>query len=86
MVQRIRHDTATARLLQITIKQAVAQFEAPGCDALAVVDTPETGRVIGLLTEQYLQRHYPAARYRRRRHRPEDGRFYSMRLANVVRR
>ncbi len=66
-VETILHDTRTVLLPQMTIKEAVAQFEAAESDALAVVDTRESGRVIGLLTEQYALRRYSDELDRRRR-------------------
>lgn len=52
---------------QMTIKEAVALFETVEADALAVVDSLETRRVIGLLTEQYALRRYSEELERRRR-------------------
>ena len=57
----------TVLLPQMTIKEAVAMFEKAESDALAVVDGPETRRVIGLLTEQYALRRYSDELDRRRR-------------------
>lgn len=61
------HYTGTVLLPQMTIKEAVAMFENAESDALAVVDGPETRRVIGLLTEQYALRRYSDELDRRRR-------------------
>jgi chloride channel protein, CIC family len=61
------HYTDTVLLPQMTIKEAVAMFENAESDALAVVDGPETKRVIGLLTEQYALRRYSDELDRRRR-------------------
>jgi CIC family chloride channel protein len=61
------HDRDVALIPQMTIKDAVAQFEAAESDALAVVDSLETRRVIGLLTEQYALRRYSEELDRRRR-------------------
>ncbi len=66
-VEEILHDTGVVLVPQMTIKEAVAQFEAAESDALAVVDTRESGRVIGLLTEQYALRRYSDELDRRRR-------------------
>jgi CIC family chloride channel protein len=52
---------------QMTIKEAVALFEAAEADALAVVDSRENRKVIGLLTEQYALRRYSEELERRRR-------------------
>jgi CIC family chloride channel protein len=61
------HYTDTVLLPQMTIKEAVAMFENAESDALAVVDSAETRRVIGLLTEQYALRRYSEELDRRRR-------------------
>jgi CIC family chloride channel protein len=42
-------------------------FENAESDALVAVDSPETRRVIGLLTEQYALRRYSEELDRRRR-------------------
>ena len=52
---------------QMTIKDAVELFETAEADALAVVDSRETRRVIGILTEQYALRRYSEELERRRR-------------------
>jgi CIC family chloride channel protein len=51
----------------MTIKEAVALFEGAEADALAVVDSTENRKVIGLLTEQYALRRYSEELERRRR-------------------
>ncbi len=66
-VADLLHYTDTVLLPQMTIKEAVAMFENAESDALAVVDGPETKRVIGLLTEQYALRRYSDELDRRRR-------------------
>ncbi|MGA8195465.1 MAG: chloride channel protein [Acetobacteraceae bacterium] len=66
-VRDLLHYTDTVLLPQMTIKEAVAMFENAESDALAVVDGPETRRVIGLLTEQYALRRYSEELDRRRR-------------------
>jgi CIC family chloride channel protein len=45
-------------LPQMTVKEAIACFEAAESDALAVIDGAESRQVIGLLTEQYALRRY----------------------------
>jgi CIC family chloride channel protein len=45
-------------LPQMTVKEAIASFEAAESDALAVVDGMESRQVIGLLTEQHALRRY----------------------------
>jgi CIC family chloride channel protein len=54
-------------LPQMTIKEAVQMFETTESDALAVVDSAETRKVIGLLTEQYALRRYTEELDRMRR-------------------
>jgi CIC family chloride channel protein len=66
-VADILHYADKMLLPQMTIKEAVAMFEAAESDALAVVDGPESRRVIGLLTEQYALRRYSEELDRRRR-------------------
>lgn len=51
----------------MTIKEAVEAFELAEADALVVVDTLESRRVIGLLTEHYALRRYMEELERRRR-------------------
>jgi CIC family chloride channel protein len=51
----------------MTVKEAIAAFEAAEADALAVLDGPETRQVIGLLTEQFALRRYSEELERRRR-------------------
>jgi len=51
----------------MTVKEAIAAFEAAEADALAVVDGTAARRVIGLLTEQYALRRYTEELDRRRR-------------------
>jgi CIC family chloride channel protein len=63
----ILHYQKAMLLPQMTIKEAVAMFESAESDALAVVDGPETRRVIGLRTEQYALRRYSEELDRRRR-------------------
>ncbi len=61
------HHADTVLLPKMTIKEAVAMFENAESDALAVVDGPETRRVVGLLTEQHALRRYSEELDRRRR-------------------
>jgi CIC family chloride channel protein len=61
------HYSDTVLLPQMTIKEAVAMFENAESDALAVVDSADSRRVIGLLTEQYALRRYSEELDRRRR-------------------
>jgi CIC family chloride channel protein len=52
---------------QMTIKDAIGLFERAESDALAVVDSPDSRRVIGLLTEAYALRRYSEELERRRK-------------------
>ena len=61
------HHQTDVLLPPMTIKDAVAMFEAAESDALAVLDGRETRRVIGLLTEQHALRRYSEELDRRRR-------------------
>ncbi len=61
------HHRKTVLLPQMTIKEAVQMFEAAESDELAVVDSPESMRVIGVLTEQYALRRYSEELEKRRR-------------------
>jgi len=63
----IVHHRKTVLLPQMSIKEAVQMFEAAESDALAVVDSAETMRVIGVLTEQYALRRYSEELEKRRR-------------------
>ena len=52
---------------QMTVKEAISAFQRAECDALAVIDGPETRHVVGLLTEQYALRRYAEELDQRRR-------------------
>jgi chloride channel protein, CIC family len=52
---------------QMTVKEAIGLFERAESDALAVVDSPDSRRVIGLLTEAYALRRYSEELDRRRK-------------------
>jgi CIC family chloride channel protein len=66
-LSEIVHHRKTVLLPQMSIKEAVQMFEAAESDALAVVDSAETMRVIGVLTEQYALRRYSEELEKRRR-------------------
>jgi CIC family chloride channel protein len=66
-VAEILHNPTTMLLPQMTVKEAIAAFEAAETDALAVVDSRETKKVIGLLTEAHALRRYSEELDRRRR-------------------
>ncbi len=51
----------------MNVKEALAAFEAAEADALAVLDGPQTRRVLGMLTEPYALRRYNEELDRRRR-------------------
>jgi CIC family chloride channel protein len=54
-------------LPQMTIKEAVALFEDAESDALAVLESRDSRKVIGILTEQYALRRYSEELERRRK-------------------
>jgi CIC family chloride channel protein len=66
-VNEVLHHTDVVLLPEMTVKDAVRAFEVAEADALAVVDSIENQRVIGLLTEQYTLRRYAEELDRRRR-------------------
>jgi CIC family chloride channel protein len=63
----ILHHADQALLPQMSVKDAISAFERAESDALAVIDSLENRRVIGLLTEQYALRRYSEELDRRRR-------------------
>jgi CIC family chloride channel protein len=66
-VADVVHYADAVLLPQMSVKEAISMFEQSESDALAVVDAPETSRVIGLLTEHYALRRYSEELDRRRR-------------------
>ena len=66
-ISELLHHTAAVLTPQMTVKEAATLFEQAEADALAVVDGPETLRVMGLLTEQFALRRYSEELERRRR-------------------
>ncbi len=52
---------------QMTVKEAASMFEHAEADALAVVDDPQSRKVLGLLTEAHALRRYTEELDRRRR-------------------
>jgi CIC family chloride channel protein len=66
-VVEILHNPTTMLVPQMSVKEAIATFEAAETDALAVVDSVETKKVIGLLTEAHALRRYSEELDRRRR-------------------
>ena len=65
-VAAVLHE-AKPLLPQMTVKEAVAAFEAAEADALAVVDGTDSLTVVGFLTEQYTLRRYAEELEKRRR-------------------
>ncbi len=66
-VKDILHHQSYFLLPGMSVKEALSLFESAEADALAVLDGPETRRVLGLLTEQYALRRYNEELDRRRR-------------------
>ena len=66
-LSEILHHGSVVLLPQMSIKEAVQMFESAESDELAVVDSTETMRVIGMLTEQYALRRYSEELEKRRR-------------------
>lgn len=66
-VRDILHQQDVTLTPQMTVKEAVELFETAEADILAVVDTAESRRVIGTLSEQYALRRYSEELDRRRR-------------------
>jgi CIC family chloride channel protein len=62
----ILHHQEIVLLPQMSIKEAVQMFETAESDELAVVDSTESMRVIGMLTEQYALRRYSEELEKRR--------------------
>jgi CIC family chloride channel protein len=63
----VLHYTKSTLLPMMSVKEAIAMFEAAESDALAVVDGAESMKVIGLLTEQYALRRYSEELDRKRK-------------------
>jgi CIC family chloride channel protein len=66
-VSELLHHATTALRPEMTVKEAAHLFEAEEADALAVVDSIEGKRVMGVLTEQYALRRYSEELEKRRR-------------------
>jgi CIC family chloride channel protein len=67
LVSDVLHHKNAVLLPQMTVKEAATLFETAEADALAVVDSREKLKVLGLLTEQYALRRYSEELDRRRR-------------------
>jgi CIC family chloride channel protein len=66
-VSEILHHTDHTLLPQMTIRDAIAAFETAEADALAVIDSEENHKVIGMLTEAHALKRYSEELDRRRR-------------------
>jgi CIC family chloride channel protein len=66
-VASLLHHAGTALRPEMTVKEAAQLFESAEADALAVVDSAKTLRVIGMLTEQFALRRYSEELEKRRR-------------------
>ena len=66
-VSEVLHHANDYLVPQMTVKEATTLFERAEADALTVVDTPETKKVLGVLTEQYTLRRYSEELDRRRK-------------------
>jgi CIC family chloride channel protein len=66
-LMEILHKQDIALLPEMSVKDAIATFEAAEADALAVVDSEDSRQVIGVLTEQHTLRRYAEELDRRRR-------------------
>lgn len=63
----VLQQTGTVLLPQMSVKEAAAMFERAEADALAVVESEGSMRVIGVLSEQHALRRYAEELERRRR-------------------
>jgi len=66
-VETILHFRQDTLLPTMAVKEAVLAFDRAEAEALAVVDSVKSRRVIGILTEAYVLRRYSAALENRRR-------------------
>ena len=57
-IKNILHYTEAALLPTMTVKEAVTAFDKAEAEALAVIESLETRRVVGLLSETYTLRRY----------------------------
>jgi CIC family chloride channel protein len=72
-IQDLAHQTDAMLLPGMAIKEAVLAFDRAEAEALAVVDSYDDRRVIGLLSEAYALRRYAAELERRRREMLGEG-------------
>jgi CIC family chloride channel protein len=66
-IRNILHHRDTALLPTMTVKEAIAMFDNAEAEALAVITSFESRRVIGLLTETYALRRYSEELEQRRK-------------------
>jgi CIC family chloride channel protein len=66
-LQDILHYTTSTLLPGMNVREAVAKFDAAEAESLAVIDTPESRHVVGLLTEAHALRRYSEESEQRRR-------------------
>ena len=67
------HYGKSALLPQMTVKDAIGMFETAESDALAVIDTTDGRKVLGILTEQHALRRYSEELDRSRRELSGEG-------------
>jgi CIC family chloride channel protein len=67
VVADILHHAEHFLLPEMTVKEAITVMERAEADVLAVLDSPEARKVLGLLTEQYALRRYNEELDKRRR-------------------
>jgi CIC family chloride channel protein len=66
-LQDILHYATSTLLPGMNVREAVAKFDAAEAESLAVIDTPESRHVVGLLTETHALRRYSEESEQRRR-------------------
>jgi CIC family chloride channel protein len=66
-VQSILRNRAATLVPEMNVQQAVAVFDGAEAESLAVVDTRDRGRVVGVLTEAFALRRYAEESEKRRR-------------------
>jgi CIC family chloride channel protein len=66
-ISEVLHHTDAYLLPDMTVKEAIAMFEETESDALAVLESKDSHRVLGLLTEQHALRRYSEVLDQKRR-------------------
>eukprot|EP01035_Chromulina_nebulosa_P033324 gene33324-44606_t len=66
-IQSILRNRSATLVPEMNVQQAVAAFDGAEAESLAVVDTRDRGRVIGVLTEAFALRRYAEESEKRRR-------------------